>query len=160
MIMQGVILDLESLDHQDLDLDRLHSVLEQWHSYPSTAPDETVERIKDASIVITNKVVLGKDEIDAAKNLKLICVAATGTNNIDLDAARQNGVLVCNVRAYGTPSVVEHVFTGLLTLVRNMMPIVGMSLMESGLRAPIFACSITLFQNLQANVSALSVMVN
>lgn len=84
--------------------------------YDSTTPDEVLDRIAEAEIVITNKVVLGRRELDQAPALRLICVAATGTNNIDLDYAAERGIAVRNVAGYSTESVVQTTFMHLLCL--------------------------------------------
>ena len=104
--MQAVFLDKHSLDRDDLDFSFLFSTCEHWKIYDSTSKDEVKERTKNAEIIVSNKVVLDKSVIANAKNLKLICVAATGTNNVDLEFAKSKGIKVCNVRAYGTSSVV------------------------------------------------------
>ena len=112
--MKLVLLDAETLG-EDLDL----SSLERFGElvvYPRTAPDETLQRIDDAEIVITNKVVLDREILRAAPKLKLICIAATGMNNVDLKAAEELGITVRNVAGYSTPSVVQHTFAMLLYL--------------------------------------------
>ncbi len=86
-------------------------------TYPFTKPEEVVSRIKDCDIVIVNKVVLGPKEIDSAPNLKLICVAATGTNNIDIEYANQKNIAVKNVAGYSTESVAQVTFSMVLSLV-------------------------------------------
>lgn len=111
----GVMLDRASLDIGDLDLGPLHAVAD-WRLHEATAPEDVAAAIGDAEIVITNKVVLDADSIRAASKLRLICVAATGYNNIDLHAAAQRGVAISNVRAYATPAVVQHVFALILAL--------------------------------------------
>lgn len=88
--------------------------------YQITSPVETEERIKDADIVITNKVVLDKDLIEGASNLKLICVAATGMNNIDRDAAKEAGISVKNVSGYSSNSVAQTTFAMVLHLVQKI----------------------------------------
>jgi len=118
--MRGAFLDAGSLTRADIDMRALSVPMVQWAYYDHTAPEAVVERIADAEIVITNKVVLDERALNGARRLKLICVAATGTNNINLDAARRHGVTVCNVRGYATPSVVEHVFALLLALMRRL----------------------------------------
>lgn len=118
--MQGVFLDRQSLDLGDLDFSSLDKAIEEWLYYDETNNAQVLQRIINADVVVSNKVLLDKTIIEQAKQLKLICVAATGTNNVDLDAAKQNDIQVCNVRAYGTNSVVQHVFALLLSLVRNL----------------------------------------
>lgn len=88
--------------------------------YQTTSPDQTEERIKDAEIVITNKVVLDRDLIEGAKDLKLICVAATGMNNIDREAAKEAGIPVKNVSGYSSHSVAQTTFAMILNLIQNM----------------------------------------
>jgi len=88
--------------------------------YPHTTPGQLHERIRAAEIVLTNKVRMDAAALDAAPQLKLICVAATGTNNVDLDAARRHGVCVCNVVGYAAESVAQHTITLLLNLVTQM----------------------------------------
>lgn len=79
--------------------------------------DEKIsEAIHDATIVVTNKKYLGKEQLCNAKQLKLICVTATGFNNIDLEYCHQSGITVCNVKGYSTNSVVQHTFALLLDL--------------------------------------------
>ena len=103
----------------DIDL----SVLEEFGTlmeYAITAPEETAQRLVGATIALTNKVVIGGGEMDAAgPSLKLIVVCATGTNNIDLQAAKERGIGVCNVSGYSTAGVAQHVFALLLNLVTH-----------------------------------------
>ena len=116
--MHGVFLDLETVDRDDLDLRLLESTLPEWSLLKETS--DVSKAIGNADIVVTNKICLDRDILHAAGQLKLVCIAATGTNNVDLVAARENDLTVCNVRAYATASVVEHVFTLMLNLVRNL----------------------------------------
>lgn len=118
--MQGVFLDLDSVHPSDLDLAQLQDSLPHWQFHHHTGPDEVLPRIQAAQVVVTNKVPLTASGIQASRNLQLICVAATGTNNIDLAAASAAGVVVSNARDYATASVVEHVFSLLLTLTRRL----------------------------------------
>lgn len=111
---RGVMLDLASLAEQDLDLSALASVLPDWRSYPATAPGDRIANIADAEIVVTNKVVLDTDTLRCAPNLRLICLTATGYNNVDIATARELGIAVSNVVAYATDSVVQHVFAVML----------------------------------------------
>jgi len=118
--MRGVFLDAGSISKSDIDMAPLGLLPVAWAYYDHTPPSNVIERISESEIVITNKVVLDEAVLKAAPKLKLICVAATGTNNIDLEAARHRDITVCNVRAYATPSVVEHVFGLILALMRNL----------------------------------------
>ena len=118
--LNGVFLDLETVDQADLDLSHLKQALPHWQFYSATTRDETAERIQDAAIVITNKVILDRDCLSQAEQLRLICVAATGTNNVDLKAAHDLGITVTNVAGYATPSVVQHVFSLMLALTTRL----------------------------------------
>lgn len=89
--------------------------------YDATRQDEAASRVADCDIAITNKVKLYKDEIDAAHNLKLICVAATGVNCVDVDYAATKGIPVKNVPAYSTESVAQVIFMHVLNLVGHGM---------------------------------------
>jgi lactate dehydrogenase-like 2-hydroxyacid dehydrogenase len=91
-------------------------------TYQHTKPDEVEERIKDAVVVITNKVVLNKDNMKKADALRLICVAATGTNNIDLAYAKEREIAVRNVSGYSTDGVAQHTFA-LLLYILNHIPL-------------------------------------
>ena len=119
-IMQGVFLDRDSLDCGDLDFSDLDRILPNLRYYPSTAPDQVATRIAEAQVVISNKVVLDDTILSQAPQLQLICIAATGVNNVDLTAATARGIRVCNCRGYGTPAVVQHVFALLLALVTRL----------------------------------------
>ena len=111
--MKIVILDAATFGETDLSgFDALGEV----EVYQTTSADETLERVKDAEVVVTNKVVIDAAVMDAATNLKLVCVAATGTNNVDLEYAGQKEILVKNVAGYSTDSVVQHTFSMLFYL--------------------------------------------
>lgn len=88
--------------------------------YQTTRPDQTLGRIQDADIVITNKVVLDQSIIDQCPSLKLICVAATGTNNVDKVAAEKRGIPVKNAMDYSTQSVTQGTFSILFHLLVNI----------------------------------------
>jgi len=118
--LRAVFLDLDSLNPQDLDLKPLQECIQDWQFHHHTEPDQVDGRIAHAGIIVANKVRITRQHIQAAPELRLICVAATGTNNIDLDAASDAGVVVSNARHYAAASVVEHVFSLLLTLVRHL----------------------------------------
>jgi len=118
--MIGVFLDRASLDLNDLDLSTLDDCLPMMRYYSMTSSDEVLERITGANVVISNKVVLNAATLESAVDLRLICVAATGTNNIDLEVATRQGITVCNCQGYGTPSVVQHVFSLMLALMTHL----------------------------------------
>ena len=116
----AVFLDLASVDRGDLDLAALRRVAASWATYAQTPAELTAARIGDAMVVVTNKVVVDRAVMTACPGLRLICVAATGTNNVDLEAARERGIAVCNVTGYATPSVVQHVFALMLALTTRL----------------------------------------
>lgn len=118
--MLTVLLDRGALDLGDLDFATLERAHPPWRSYDATAPTDTAARIANADIVISNKVWLGDAEMAAAPGLRLICVCATGTNNVDLAAAHRRGIAVCNVRGYATPAVVQHTYALMLALATRL----------------------------------------
>lgn len=111
--MKIVILD--ALTYGDTSLAGFES-LGDVTVYQTTSADETSERVKDAEVIVTNKVVISDTVMESAINLKLICVAATGTNNIDHEAAARRGITVKNVAGYSTDAVVQHTFSMLFYL--------------------------------------------
>ncbi len=119
--MKGVFLDADSIAPEDLNLDKLNAEFSQLICYPSTEPDERLERIRDAEVVITNKIPIDKSLLEQAKTLKLVMVAATGANNIDLDAAQQHSVAVANVTGYSAASVAQHTFSLILALSTHLL---------------------------------------
>ena len=118
--MRAVFLDWNSIDRQDLDRRWLEQLPLEWEFRPNTNAAQLDAVLQDIDIVVSNKVVLTSAAIRACNRLKLICVAATGTNNVDSQAAREQNIPVCNVRNYATPSVVQHVFMLILNLVRRL----------------------------------------
>ena len=84
--------------------------------YETTSPEEVISRIKDANIILTNKVVLNSENLVHAKNLELICETATGFNNIDIKYAKENKIAVTNVAGYSTNTVAQHTFATVLNL--------------------------------------------
>ena len=113
--MKIVILDGFTANPGDLSWEALENIGELV-VYDRTRPDETVQRAKMADIVLTNKVVLRKQEIEQLPLLRYIGVLATGYNVVDLEAAKERGIVVTNVPAYSTESVAQMVFAHLLTV--------------------------------------------
>ena len=109
---------LDSATLGDVDLS-IFNELGDFKEYKLTAPEQTIERLKDVDVVITNKVLITEDVI-ANTNLKLICVSATGVDNIDLKAAKERGIEVKNVAGYSTNSVTQQTFASLLTLTNKV----------------------------------------
>lgn len=113
--MKIVILDGYTANPGDLSWDELKTMGELT-VYDRTSKSETVERAAEADIVLTNKVIIGRQEMDQLPRLKYIGVLATGYNVVDIEAAHQRGITVTNVPAYSTESVAQMVFAHLLTV--------------------------------------------
>ena len=112
--MKIVLLDTITFGDTDLSgFDRFGEVV----AYKKTTPEQTLERIKDADVVVTNKVVITKEIMQECDTLKLICVAATGMNNVDIPAAKGLNIEVKNVAGYSTDSVIQHTFSMLFYLI-------------------------------------------
>ncbi|TNH09548.1 2-hydroxyacid dehydrogenase [Testudinibacter sp. TR-2022] len=93
----------------------------QWIAYEATDPQQTLERLQDADVAVTNKVVIDKTLMQQLPKLKLIAVTATGTNNVDLDAAKALGIMVKNVAGYSSVCVPEHVIGMIFALKHSLM---------------------------------------
>lgn len=118
--MKAAFLDFASLGPADIDTGALEATLPGIALYPWTAPGDVAGRIADRQVLLVNKVHLDRETLRAAPALRLVCLAATGTDNVDLAAARELGVAVCNIRNYCTPSVVQHTFALLLALTSRL----------------------------------------
>lgn len=118
--MRTVFLDYETVSNGDLDPSVLTDVAGAVRFCASTADAEIAERIGGADIVLLNKVRLSRAHLGAAHELKLIVLAATGTDNVDLAAAQERGVAVCNIRGYCTRSVVQHTWAMILALTQHL----------------------------------------
>ena len=92
-----------------------------WIEYAKTKPEQVVERLQGCTIAIVNKAPLPAAAVDALPDLKMVAVAATGTNIVDLDACRRRGIVVSNIRGYAEHTVPEHVLALLLALARNLI---------------------------------------
>ena len=124
--MNAVFLDTDSLG-QGISYDCLKELSLKWSFFKETKSTDTLERIKNAEIVVSNKVLLTKEILENSPQLKLICVAATGYNNVDLSAAKELGISVCNVPNYSTPSVVQLTMALMLALATNLISYVQTS---------------------------------
>lgn len=118
--MRTVFLDYETLHLTDLDTSELDTALPDVSYWADTAPATISERLQGAEVAVINKVTLGREHLSAAPELRLICLAATGADNVDLEAAAELGIAVANIRDYCTPSVVQHVFALILTLTQRL----------------------------------------
>jgi glycerate dehydrogenase len=117
--MKAVFLEYDTVSNGDLDVSSLADTVGHLQLCES-AETNTAERIRDADIVLLNTLVLSRALINEAPKLKLIAVAGTGTDNIDLAAAQARGIAVCNVRGYCTASVVQHVWGLILNLTQHV----------------------------------------
>ena len=116
--MNIVVLDAATLG-RDLDLN-LFAKYGELTVYQSTSPDEISEHLKKADIAILNKVKLGAVELEAAKSLKLICISATGFDNVDVNYCREHGIAVSNVVGYSTQSVAQVTIAMALSLMTHL----------------------------------------
>ena len=112
--MKITVLDSATLG-EDLDLSPLSEVGEV-EVYKNTAPHEVADRIKDSEVVVINKIRLNESNLPSAKNLKVICIAATGFDNIDVAYCKKAGIAVCNVVGYSTHSVAQITVATVLSL--------------------------------------------
>lgn len=106
--MRAVFLDYQSMKPDELDFEKFSGATSDFVTHDVTSPEYVTERIQGFEVVILNKVKFERTHFEAAPDLKLILVSATGTDNVDKQAASDHGVVVCNVTAYGTPSVSQH----------------------------------------------------
>lgn len=100
---------------------RVPSFTHDWVDFEQTLPEDVVARLQDASIVITNKVKLPGELLAQTPGVKMIAVAATGTDNVDLGYCREHGIVVSNIRGYAVDTVPEHAFMMMLALRRNLI---------------------------------------
>ncbi|QCT93800.1 D-2-hydroxyacid dehydrogenase [Caminibacter mediatlanticus TB-2] len=113
------IVFLDALTLGNVDFEKFKN-LGEVEIYQITNKDELIDRVKNADIIVTNKVVIDKNVIDNAKNLKFIQIAATGMNNVDLEYANKKGIIVKNVAGYSTNAVVQHTFALVLSLLNKI----------------------------------------
>ena len=116
--MKNIVL-LDGKTMGDFDFNKL-SELGNFENYELSSYDEAKERIKDAHVVITNKVVLDKGTLENAENLELICEMATGYNNIDVEYAKSRNIAVTNVAGYSTDTVIQHTFAMLFNICNKL----------------------------------------
>jgi len=116
---QIVFLDCSTVDAGDVSFAPL-TALGELVLHPVTPPDQIVSRCRDADIVLTNKTVMSREVLAACPKLRLVSITATGTNNVDLVAAKELGIRVSNVKGYSTRSVAQHTLCLLLNLATNI----------------------------------------
>jgi len=118
--MNIVFLDRATIDLNDISFSSIES-LGKFISYPESSPEEIITRSLNADIIIANKSKITKTVLDSGRNLKLVCVIATGYNNVDPDYAREKGVTICNVAGYAKNTVPQHTFSLILNLATRML---------------------------------------
>jgi glycerate dehydrogenase len=118
--MRAVFLDYSTVSNGDLDTASLTKPMPGIVFHGATDPSEIAGRTADAEIVLLNKFKLTRERLFAAPHLKLVCIAATGTDNVDLAAARERGIGVCNVRGYCSQSVMQQIWAMILTLTQHV----------------------------------------
>lgn len=116
--MKIVFLDAKSIG-EDIDLSK-YSELGDFVTYDFTTPEQLPSRVADADVIITNKCTINESSVGNAKNLKLVCVTATGTNNLDKPYLEQKGIAWRNVAGYSTESVAQHTFAMLFYLLEKL----------------------------------------
>nr|WP_298372612.1 D-2-hydroxyacid dehydrogenase [uncultured Halomonas sp.] len=136
--MKAVILDAATLG-DDIDLAPLRDEVDTLEVHDLTTPEQCLERLEDAEIAIVNKVKLEGDLLSSLPRLKLICLLATGTNNIDMETAKRQGIEVKNVTAYGTESVAQHTLMLMLCLA-NRLPLYQRNVLEGRWNRSPFFC--------------------
>lgn len=115
-----IFLDAGTVDCGDVDLSSLKKIGRLFR-YRHTAPSQLIKRCQGASVIITNKAEIQARHFLELKHLRLVCVAATGFDNIDVISAQRHGVAVCNVRAYSTQSVAEHAMMFILAFAHRLV---------------------------------------
>lgn len=118
----AVLLEQDTLAADDLDLSALQAAFEKFTAYGTTHAEEMASRIGNADCVIVNKLPVSAALLASLPQLKLICVIATGVNNIDMEAATAQGIGVVNCRAYGTHAVSQHVLALMLAMATKLLP--------------------------------------
>jgi glycerate dehydrogenase len=118
--MKSVFLDYATMGTGDLDLSSLNSLLPDLQVFDNTAAEERMNRVRDAKVIFCNKTKLDAETMASATSLKFVGLTATGTDNVDLDYAKNHDIAVCNLKGYCTRSVVEHVFATMLNLTHNI----------------------------------------
>jgi glycerate dehydrogenase len=113
--MNITFLDRATIDLNDISFLSVESC-GKFVSYPNSSDEEIITRSRNADIIIANKAKITKSVLDSCNKLKLVCVIATGYNNVDLDYAREKGVTVCNVAGYAKNTVSQHTFSLILNL--------------------------------------------
>ncbi len=104
------------MEKDDLEFSALHAQFDELTLHAATLPEQVLERVQQADVIITNKVLIPAEVMQQCLQLKLILISATGTNNVDLVQARKQGIVVCNCQGYGTSAVAQHTLMLMLNL--------------------------------------------
>jgi glycerate dehydrogenase len=124
--MKAVFLDFDTVSAGDIDAGPLEATGIDLKLYGVTRDEDIRNRIEPAEIVIVNKIRLDASRLGMAPGLRLLCLAATGTNNVDIETAASRGIGVCNIERYCTRSVVQHVFAVMLALTHHLRDYQGL----------------------------------
>lgn len=144
--MKIAVLDIATMG-DDLQFDAVRR-LGEVVIYDITRQDEVIDRIFDAEVLILNKVKLNRDNLPYAKNLKLICITATGFDNVDLDYCKEHGIAVCNVAGYSTDSVVQLTVAMAFSLATNLLAFDGFVKSGDYTKSGIFNCLKPVFREI------------
>jgi len=140
--MHGLAMKITFLDSSTLDCGAIDfaplAAQGELQLFPTSTPDEALARAKETDILLTNKVILDRALFEAAPNLKYVVLSATGTNNVDLEAAQEFGVPVSNVSGYSTSGVAQHVFAMMLSLATSLHRFSQPGEAERWAQSPIF----------------------
>ena len=146
--MKISILDIATLG-DDLNFDAIHS-LGDVTVYDITKQEDVVDRIKDVEVLILNKVKLNKTNLPYAEKLKLICITATGFDNVDLEYCREHNIAVCNVAGYSTDSVVQLTVAMAFSLATNLDAFDGYVKSGRYTESGVFNCVKPVFREMSA----------
>ncbi len=135
--MRTVFLDRSTIE-ANINLSAITTQIDSISYFENTLVDKIIFRAKFAEVIITNKVRLDRSTLSRLSKLKLICIAATGTNNVDLIAAKELGIAVCNVPSYSSSSVSQYVFSMLLELLQRTSRYINNTRQQHWQNSPIF----------------------
>ncbi len=144
--MKIAVLDIATMG-EDLQFDAVRR-LGEVVIYDITRQEDVVERISDAEVLILNKVKLNRDNLPFAKKLKLICITATGFDNVDLEYCKEHGIAVCNVAGYSTDSVVQLTVAMAFSLATNLLAFDGFVKSGAYTKSGIFNCLKPVFREI------------
>ena len=149
---KAVFLDFGTVSHDDLDTTRLERVLPGITLHETSSEAEVDARIAGCEFILTNKLTISRERMRAVPGLKLIGLTATGTNNVDLEAAKELGIAVCNIRDYCTTSVAQHVLGVILLLTHRLREYGAAAVDGTWARCPQFSVPGAPIRELQGRV--------